>query len=303
MTRPVPVAFDMETQDPDDLVTLLFLTAHPALELKAVTVTPGSRHQVAVVREALLRTDHLHVPIGSKDPDYPKVCVSAPHWKLLGETGEGEPEGIGADILAAAIRNDPDLTVITGAPLSNLHRMFELYRDMAPLHRWIGQGGFVGANIVPEQDQLDKFRGKTHVPTFNFGGDLPAARFLLETDLIAERFLVGKNVCHGVVYDRERHDWFAQFADGALGFELIHRFLGQRLAKGKPKKMHDPLAATVAVTQKVCDWEWVHYEQNEKKHWGAVRLNNPTRPASSGAVRVNEDVFWRVFAGEEANDD
>lgn len=35
------VIFDMETQDPDNFLCLLFLSSHPCINLKAVTITPG----------------------------------------------------------------------------------------------------------------------------------------------------------------------------------------------------------------------------------------------------------------------
>ena len=47
------VVWDMETGDPDDFLTLLLLLGHPQVNLKAVTVTPGTREQVGLVRQAL----------------------------------------------------------------------------------------------------------------------------------------------------------------------------------------------------------------------------------------------------------
>lgn len=38
----IDVVWDMETGDPDDFLTLLFLIGHPNVNLKAVTVTPGT---------------------------------------------------------------------------------------------------------------------------------------------------------------------------------------------------------------------------------------------------------------------
>jgi hypothetical protein len=35
------VVFDMETGDPDDFITFLFLLGHPKVHLKAVTIVPG----------------------------------------------------------------------------------------------------------------------------------------------------------------------------------------------------------------------------------------------------------------------
>ena len=47
-----PFVFDMETSDPDDFITLVFLLGHPEVDLRAVTITPGTREQVGVVRQA-----------------------------------------------------------------------------------------------------------------------------------------------------------------------------------------------------------------------------------------------------------
>ncbi len=39
------VIFEMETSDPDDFMTLLWLADHPEIELLAVLITPGSKDQ------------------------------------------------------------------------------------------------------------------------------------------------------------------------------------------------------------------------------------------------------------------
>eukprot|EP00966_Prymnesium_polylepis_P224486 5192168-Prymnesium_polylepis.1 len=65
----VPVVFDMETQDPDDFLCLLFLASHPRVRLKAVTLVPGSPEQVGLVRWALgaLGLDDDRVAVGAGD--------------------------------------------------------------------------------------------------------------------------------------------------------------------------------------------------------------------------------------------
>ena len=49
------------------------------------------------------------------------------------------------------------------------------YLSMNKVEYIIANGGFVGANIVPENKQLKKFKGKTHVRTFNFCLDVDSA--------------------------------------------------------------------------------------------------------------------------------
>lgn len=45
----INVVWDMETSDPDDFFTLLLLLGHPLVNLKGVTITPGTPEQVGVV--------------------------------------------------------------------------------------------------------------------------------------------------------------------------------------------------------------------------------------------------------------
>ena len=78
------VVFDMETADPDDFLTLLLLLGHPEVELRAVTITPGSRAQVGLVRRALADHDH-DIPVGVRNLDHPKACVSSWHRRAYGD--------------------------------------------------------------------------------------------------------------------------------------------------------------------------------------------------------------------------
>lgn len=60
----------------------------------------------------------------------------------------------------------------------------------------VANGGFVGANIVPEDEQLKKFKGKTHVRTFNFCMDVDSTLRVLSSKNVEHILLIGKNVCH-----------------------------------------------------------------------------------------------------------
>lgn len=48
----IPVVSDMETRDPDDILTLCLIATHPRARLTAVTVNPGTPAQIGVVRGA-----------------------------------------------------------------------------------------------------------------------------------------------------------------------------------------------------------------------------------------------------------
>ena len=76
----IDVVWDMETGDPDDFLTLLLLLGHPDVNLKGITITPGTPEQVGVVRHALALFER-DLPVGSFAIDHVSAkggsCVSA----------------------------------------------------------------------------------------------------------------------------------------------------------------------------------------------------------------------------------
>lgn len=62
----IDVVWDMETCYPDDFLTLLLLIGHPRVNLKAVTVTPGTPDQIGLVRHAVNNWFNLNIPVGAK---------------------------------------------------------------------------------------------------------------------------------------------------------------------------------------------------------------------------------------------
>ena len=195
------VVFDMETADPDDFLTLLLLLGHPEVELRAVTITPGSRAQVGLVRRALADHDH-DIPVGVRNLDHPKACVSSWHRRAYGDF-EPSSDAVPAGPLLREVCNG-DTTLITGAPVFNLGAACE--SPDFELGRWVAQGGFAGDGVVPPELQMEKFAGRSTMATFNLGGAPQAALAALAHPGIGERRFVSKNVCHRVVYDEAFHE-------------------------------------------------------------------------------------------------
>lgn len=94
----IDIVFDMETGDPDDFLTLVLLLGHPKVNLKAVTVTPGTKGQVGVIKWACQQFNR-QIPIGSFNPLCEKNCVSNWHYNVLGNIPEALPTGPGGNIL------------------------------------------------------------------------------------------------------------------------------------------------------------------------------------------------------------
>ena len=251
----------METGDPDDYLTLLMLLDHPRANLKAVTVTPGSPHQIGIVRHAL-KLFNVNIPVGAFNIEQPKVCVAGWHYKAFGQIAPSRDARPGHEVLMEHCDNDT--TLLTGAPLKNLGRALD--DPDFRLGRWVAQGGFAGDNIIDEADRLPQFDGKITCPTYNFNGDPKSALKALASPNIKFKNLVSKNVCHGVFYDQEIHDAIGKVKDKRLSLQLIHKHADMG------KKLHDPLAAMVALNGHVANWAYGEVEvYRERGEWGSRR--------------------------------
>lgn len=258
------IVLDMETGDPDDFLTLLLLLGHPRSDLRAVTVAPGTKEQVALVRWACDRlAPGRHIPVGSLDPDREEGCVSSWHYTAYDVSpGRACPDGRGGEVLKAAC--GPDTTLVTGAPLRNLALAMDLGFEVG---RWVAQGGFAGEGVVPRERQLDKFKGMVTCPTYNLNGDPRTALRALEYGGFGHRRFVSKNVCHGVFCDKELSRRIGEKKVPHL--EMIHRGTEAYLARHSDgKKFHDPLAACCALTPDIGAWAEVELFR-ERGQWGS----------------------------------
>eukprot|EP01062_Namystynia_karyoxenos_P007069 TRINITY_DN1248_c0_g1_i3.p1 TRINITY_DN1248_c0_g1~~TRINITY_DN1248_c0_g1_i3.p1 ORF type:complete len:812 (+),score=183.53 TRINITY_DN1248_c0_g1_i3:80-2437(+) len=259
----MPVCFDMETGDPDDVATLLLLAAHPDVHLRCVTVTPGTGEQVALLRWLLREVGMLDtVQVGARDwPGHERehAPIKGAFYSRFGRLPA--PPGSGAvrpaaDVLAHCC--GADVTLLTGAPLHNVAAALERHPG-ARFGRWVAQGGFAGEGVVPSELQLPKFRGKVTCPTWNFGGAPAAAAACLASRAIARKVLVAKNCCHDprAAYTAELDARIAAAAAscggrGAAALRLLREAMARRDSGGKaPKQLHDPLAMAVAVDEGV----------------------------------------------------
>ncbi|MBW4507271.1 MAG: nucleoside hydrolase [Scytonematopsis contorta HA4267-MV1] len=210
----------METRDPDDMFALCFLGSHPNIALRAVTINPGSRAQVGVIRHILHRLNKHNVPVGARNPDSIKDAVSEFHYEFLGIIPPSEPDESADNLIATTINLYPDVVLLTGAPLHNLRLLLKNHPSVT-IRRWVGQGGFAGDSVVPPEFRLPKFDGVETCLTFNFNGDPKAALALLSSTQVMTRDIVSKNVCHGVIYNQEFHEHMKPFRFSSAGLNII----------------------------------------------------------------------------------
>jgi len=274
----LPYVFDMETGDPDDVLTLLFIAAHPDIELKAVTIVPGSAEQVALVRWLLQRLGLEHIRLGAQE--WPtnqdkRINLNTLFYSNFGRAHAGLPVCEQAhDVLRECC--DQDTTLVTGAALHNVGKALEV--GGFSVGRWVAQGGFAGEGVVPPEKQMEKFKGMKTCSTFNFGGNIPAAEAALKSGCIGRRICVSKNVCHSVTYTPAFHDAVGHAAADALrsgpassravALKMVHDSMGEYLEKKGEKKLHDPLALAEAIDESVCGLVEVSL-YCEKGKWGS----------------------------------
>ena len=287
------MAFDMETQDPDDALTLCILATHPEVRLRAVTVNPGSRAQIGIVRHLLERLERSDVRVGAGRPDHPKRCVSGFHYRWLGEVSEADADGLAADVLREAHQaSGGALRIVTGGPLTNVAAF--LNAGSPEVLGITVQGGFAGDSVVPEEHRLGKFMGKETCPTFNLNGDVRAAFKVLDYGNFGMRRLVSKNVCHGVAWGPEMHERMTPLKDQYAGLSLVWEAMDLYLArKERGKLLHDPLAACAAIDPFIIRFAEVEVYR-ERGEWGS-RLKDGTGTFISTAL--DRPRFERVLAG------
>jgi hypothetical protein len=258
------VVWDMETGDPDDFLTLLLLLGHPAVNLVAVTITPGTAAQVGLVRRALAWFER-DIPVGAFDLDHPKECVSPWHYRVYGEAPPSRDAEPGPEVLLREC--DARTTLVTGAPPRNLGAA--VGRGGLVLGRWVAQGGFAGEGVVPRERQLPQFRGRVTCPSYNLDGALRATRAALAAPGIGARRFVSKNVCHGVIYGASLHAAVGAVKERSLSLQLIWQGMDAYLRRNPGgKKFHDPLAACCAIDESIGTWAEVELFR-EKGGWGS----------------------------------
>src|SRR5687768_14361486 len=110
-------------RDPDDFFALCYLVDAGAT-LRAITISPGDRDQVAVAK-GLLKELGLDVPVGSAKPDREQSSSGGVHMEFLeryGHPTRAAPDDAGHALIAAALRDHPDATLFVCGPLQSVGR-------------------------------------------------------------------------------------------------------------------------------------------------------------------------------------
>lgn len=289
----IPMAWDMETSDPDDAFTLCLLATHPAVNLVAVTVHPGSPHQIGVVRHLLHRLDRNDIPVGAANPAHNKECVSHFHYKWLGKTEPSKAEESWQTLLRAYWDHKNKMKIVTGAALTNVKHLLD--KANVFLDEIVMQGGFAGDSVVPEEFRMEKFQGRETYPTFNLNGNIEAAKEVISTTAFKLKRFVSKNVCHSIIYNEEMHERIRPYRYNNAGLALLVEGMDLYLQKRRSgKAFHDPLAACVAIEPNCCEFREVEIYR-ERGEWGSHLKEGSGTWIS---VRCDREKFERILVGK-----
>jgi len=152
----------------------------------------------------------------------------------------------------------------------------------------VSQGGFAGTGVVDPNVQLEKFRGTSVQPTYNFNANPKAASSVLGCQSIGRIYLVSKNVCHRVVVGEEGFGAFDEDDVRCSGLREMNRLLSLYFqVHEEEKKVHDVLAACCAINPDIGDWRGVSV-YNEGRAWG-------TRNDPETGIHIIRDYSQEVF--------
>jgi len=284
--------------DPDDLFTLLWLYSL-GLNIKAILISPGYRHQCALAR-FIISTLHKGTYIGSARYGENKGELSGFYKDLLNKYGgsfEDEADGPGDEVFLHALWRSNQVAFLGIGPLPNLRMAWnknsEVMRERIACATM--QGGFLPYNLYRPTVCLDKFEGKHSVPTFNLNGDVKGAQILIDGLTCPKRF-VSKNVCHTMVYDADIHQRMMTVTPRNEAHLVMIEALNIYMQRHPDKKFHDPLAAACHLWPEIATW----FQGVPRREKGGWTVDPSDSDQTLVIADVNRELFWNLIIEGEA---
>ena len=282
------VIFDMETGDPDDIITLLMLLANPNVNLIAVTCYQGSPLQIGLIQYVLSNAGR-DIPVAGWNTLEPSE-ISSYYTKLIGSWESKKSKLTPVDLFLEYLT--PDTTILTGAPLTNLGVLLTKHPNFK-ISKVVAQGGYLG-NVVSKENQLDKFKNRKEIQTYNLSLDPQAFDIVNNSSSIAELNFVTKDLCHGFIYTKDIHNSI-NFKDDANS-SILEKALGHYAENNKRKAMHDPLAMLYMLYPEIGHKKPIsmsYRKEDDKVLFSSVEDFNITN--KYGLVEYDKEQAWEKF--------
>lgn len=283
------VLFDMETGDPDDLITLILLLVNPDVQLRGITCYQGSPIQIGLIHHVLKLADK-DIPVGGWNCEEPSE-LSPYYTEVVGQWKNAQASMNPVEVFQQVFAEYPNTHVLTGAPLTNLGIVLDTLPNIQ-IKDMVTQGGFLG-DVLPPELKLKKFKNKNSFRTYNLGNDLDAFTKVNFSTNIEKLTYVTKDLCHGFLYTPEIHK-NVSFGESPIQ-QLLKKCLEKYALAEKSKAMHDPLAMLVMIYpylgQKVNIS--MNYNIDERGHpvFSSIQSTNHTM----GLVTYQKDETWQKF--------
>lgn len=283
--------------DPDDYFALCYL--HSAgYDIKAILVSIGHPYQIAITRMFCEQVG-LDIPIGiaRMETEEKASLYQGFNKSLLSKYGYSSDRcnDLGKDVLKDVLNRYPESEVFVCGPPKNLGAFVKENPD-TPIQRITFQGGFIGYHLHDHPvNKLDKFIGKTTVPTYNLGGAKGESLAIIDNKNIKALRFISKNVCHTVIYDKERHQFMKEVPPKNRADELFIEGMDLYLTKHSEKKFHDPTAACCIKHPEIA--KWVRGRMyNVKGEWGTI----PDESANGETIAaIDYDLLWYYIRSRE----
>lgn len=279
------IIFDMETGDPDDLITLIMLLLNPDANLKAVTCYQGSPLQIGMIKH-VLKIANKDIPVGGWNPDEPSE-ISPFYQKVIGKWNYEKAEFTPVEVFQDNCTKDT--YVLTGAPLTNLQFVLHKLRDLE-ISNMVTQGGYLGSMV---KETLPKFKDIKEIRTYNLSTDINAFSAVNTSIRIKQQTYVTKDLCHGFMYTPEIHSKI-KFGNSPLE-KLLQKCFEHYALAGKSKAMHDPLAMLYMLYPEIGEKKQVEigYTINSKGH--ALFSAQEGFGTRYGLIDYDKNLAWDKF--------
>lgn len=278
-------------RDPDDFFAIIYLL-QTGIDISLICIQPGDPDQIGFGK-AFLKACGKQIPIVSSKLNRNKSSLSGPHKEFANKMSwqcDSQSDGIATDLLNKIWNADTEFFVC--GPCSVVG---PFVKDKK-ISKLTMQGGYISyedlhaLNIYPV-DENPKFLGQKEVPSFNPGGDKKATFALSEADISDRRF-VSKNICHTILYDRDRHQQICTRPSKGILDDMFRRYMDLFLQNQTHKAFHDPVAAVCHMRPELATWVRGDLYYKEGK-WGFNAANDGKSQIIGELERIK---FWEEIA-------
>lgn len=279
------VIFDMETGDPDDLITLIMLLRNPQVCLRAITCYQGSPLQIGLIKH-VLDLAGKNIPVGGWNPEEPKEI--SPYYQAVVGNWKSEKAQL-TPVEAFQKFCTKDNHVLTGASLTNLKAVLENLPELE-ISSMTTQGGYLGELA---KEILPKFKSRKEIRTYNLTSDVNAFTAVNYSTQIHELTYVTKDLCHGFMYDSQIHSKI-QFGQSPLD-QLLKKCFEHYIFAGKSKAMHDPLAMLYMLYPEIGETTPIEMNYRVNSEGSAVFSSVEGCGSRFGLTAYDKNKAWEKF--------